>query len=52
MNKKALGYGGLVLTILGLMGTLSQTGPLWSRWTVLLSGIVIILVTVPSRYKR
>jgi len=51
--KKYLGYGGLVLVIFGLVGIISQTGPLWARFTLLLGGVVvIILAKSPKHYKE
>ena len=46
MNKKNLQYAGYVLIILGLIGMISGTAPAWSRYTVLLLGIIIVLATV------
>jgi hypothetical protein len=51
MNKEYLRYAGYVLLILGLIGIISQTAPVWSRYTVLVLGIVIYLVTIPKQNK-
>jgi len=50
--KEYLRYAGYVLIILGLIGLISQTAPMWSVITVLLLGIVILVVTIARKLKK
>jgi len=49
MSTASLRYGGFILLILGLIGIISQTAPVWSRYTVLALGVIIIVATIPKR---
>jgi hypothetical protein len=51
MNKEPLRYGGYILIILGLIGIISQTAPVWSRYTVLVLGIILFFITIPRQNK-
>ena len=46
MSYKSISYAGYVFLILGLIGWLSHTAPMWSVYTVLLLGIIIMVVTI------
>jgi hypothetical protein len=45
MKKESLRYAALVFSIMGFIGLLSGTGPIWARYTLLSSGILIFLST-------
>jgi hypothetical protein len=49
MNRKAFQTAGYVLLILGLIGMFSGMAPAWSRYTVLILGIIIVLVTASGK---
>jgi len=37
-------YAGLILAIMGLIGIISENGPVWSRYVVLGLGVVLLLI--------
>jgi len=45
MNRQILKYAALVLIILGLIGFISETAPLWSRYATLGLGLVLLLLS-------
>ena len=49
MTKSYLYYAGLILTILGLIGTISEAGPVWARYFIFGLGLVILLVSYIKR---
>jgi len=52
MNRKAFQTAGYVLLILGLIGMFSGMAPAWSRYTVLILGIIIVLVTASGKSSK
>jgi len=51
MTKKSIQYAALVFMIMGLIGIIGETGPVWARYTLLLLGIILFLITF-SKSKR
>ena len=45
MKKEFVRYAALVFLIMGLIRTISETGPVWARYTLLSLGILIFLLT-------
>ena len=45
-------YAGLILTIMGLIGIISETAPVWSRYFVFGLGIVILLIAYIKRRRN
>ena len=45
MNRQVLKYAALILIILGLIGFISETAPLWSRYATLGLGLVLLLLS-------
>jgi len=45
MKKEFIPYAGFVFMIMGLIGIISGTGPVWARYTLLSLGILILLLT-------
>jgi xanthine/uracil permease len=45
MNRQILTYAALILIILGLIGFISETAPLWSRYATLGLGLVLLLLS-------
>jgi hypothetical protein len=46
MKKKSLQYAALIFMIMGLIGIISETGPVWTRYTLLSLGILFVLFTL------
>ena len=49
MKKEYFRYMGLIFLIMGLTGIISETGPVWARYILLSSGILILLFTFFKR---
>jgi len=49
MKKEYFRYMGLIFLIMGLIGIISETGPVWARYILLSSGILILLFTFLKR---
>jgi hypothetical protein len=49
MNKNGLQLAGYILLILGLIGMISGMAPAWSRYTVLILGMIIVLITASRK---
>ena len=49
MNRNGLQYAGYILLILGLIGMISGVAPAWSRYTVLILGMIIVLITASRK---
>ncbi|MDB4919772.1 MAG: hypothetical protein JWQ54_1755 [Mucilaginibacter sp.] len=49
MNYRSISYAGYVFLILGLIGWIGHTAPMWPVYTVLLLGITIMVVTVSKK---
>jgi len=45
MNRQILKYAALILIILGLIGFISETAPLWSRYATLGLGLLLLLLS-------
>jgi len=51
MNKKSIQYAALVFMIMGLIGIISETGPVWARFTLLSLGILLFVMTFLKNQK-
>jgi len=49
--KKSIQYAALVFMIMGLIGIISETGPLWARFTLLSLGILLFVITLSKKSK-
>ncbi|MEP6595333.1 MAG: hypothetical protein ABJA71_05270 [Ginsengibacter sp.] len=49
--KKYIQYAALVFMIMGLIGIISETGPVWARFTLLSLGILIFAITFSTKPK-
>ena len=45
-------YAGLILTIMGLIGVISETGEVWSRYLVLSLGLIFLLIGYFKRPRK
>ena len=52
MTKSFSYYAGLILTIMGLIGIISEKGPLLSRYSVLVLGVVLLLAAYIRRPRK
>jgi hypothetical protein len=52
MTRSYLYYAGLILTILGLIGTISEAGPVWTRYFIFGLGLAILLVSYIIRRRN
>jgi hypothetical protein len=51
MTKKPIQYAALVFMIIGLIGVIGETGPVWARYALLLLGILLFLITFSKSKK-
>jgi hypothetical protein len=49
MTKSILFYSGLILTIMGLIGLISGTGPEFARYVVMILGLALLLLSYVKR---
>jgi hypothetical protein len=52
MKKPLVYYAGLILTIIGLIGIISQSGIAWTRYLVFGSGIALLIIAFLGRRRN
>jgi hypothetical protein len=49
MNRQYIRYAAYVLVILGLIGITSEIAPVWSRYTTLGLGVLLLIIAMVKR---
>lgn len=49
--KKILQTAALIFMIMGLVGVISETGPVWARYTLLSLGILFLVIAIIKNQK-